>query len=184
MLTIEEIDSLPLATEYNLTDLLIKVNRGGGPATLEKLEFSALRTALADLSISASQVAVPKISVITQTILVSEFTDGGGASGTKTLTIQIPAGAVFQYSRALVNVACSGDTTAVLTIGDGSDVDRYNTGTPSVFTTGQKEMGAPSGTRDHAAAQTVTLTLTGGSDFGLVNVLGSITVSLYYLQTA
>lgn len=138
---------------------------------------------ITDASVAVADLAVPKWGVITQTVLISAFTDGGGASGTKTLTTQIPAGAVFQHSRVLVNVAVSGDTTAVLTIGDGSDVDRYNTGTPSVFTTGQKDMGNPSGVRDHTAAATVTLTVTTGSDFGLANTLGSITVSLYYLQT-
>jgi len=138
---------------------------------------------LQDSSVTLVKQSVPKIGKISQTVLISEFTDGTGTSGTKTMTTQIPAGAVFLYSRVLVNVALSGDTTAVLTIGDGSDVDRYNTGTPSVLTTGQKEMGAPSGNRDHLTAATVTLTVTGASDFGLVNTLGSLTVDLYYLQT-
>ena len=140
-------------------------------------------TDILDASVALADLAVPKWGKISQTILISTFTDGGGASGTKTLTSQIPAGAVFQHSRVLVNVACSGDTTAVITIGDGSDADRYNTGTPSVFTTGQKDMGNPSGVRDHLTAATVTVTVTGGSDFGLVNVLGSLTIDLYYLQT-
>lgn len=134
--------------------------------------------------IGYNELQSPKIGKISQTVLGSQFTDGGGASGTKTLSTQIPAGAVFLYSRVLVNVAFSGDTSAVITLGDGSDVDRYNTGTPSVFTTGQKEMGAPSGTRDHATATTVTVTVTGGSDFGLVNTAGSATIDLYYLMTA
>lgn len=183
MLQIEDIDALPVATEFNLTDLLVKINRGGGPPVLERMEFSALRTALADLPIAATQITAPNIAKISQTVLASAFTDGGGASGTKTMTTQIPAGAIFQYARALVNVAFSGDTSAVLTIGDGSDVDRYNTDTPSVFTTGQKDVGAPSGARDHVSAATVTLTVTGGSDFGAVNPAGSLTVDLYYLAT-
>jgi hypothetical protein len=128
-------------------------------------------------------VGTPRLAKISQTVLISAFTDGGGASGTKTLSTQIPAGAIYLHSRVLVNVAVSGDTTAVLTIGDGSDVDRYNTGTPSVFTTGQKDMGVPSGVRDHLVATTVTLTVTTGSDFGLANALGSITVDLYYIAT-
>lgn len=177
MIEIQDIDNLPLATEFNLTDLFLKVNRGGGPPALEKIELSLLRSTLA-----ASPVA-PNFAKITQTALSSQFTDGGGASGTLVLTSQIPAGAIFLYSVATVNVAFSGDTTAVLTIGDGSDVDRYNTGTPSVFTTGAKEMGNPSGNRFHPSAQSVTLTITGGTDFGAVNPLGSVTVDLYYLAT-
>lgn len=136
-----------------------------------------------DGTVALADLAVPKFGKISQTVLISAFTDGGGASGTKTLSTQIPAGAIFLHSRVLVNVAVSGDTTAVLTIGDGSDVDRYNTGTPSVFTTGQKDMGSPSGARDHTSAATVTLTVTTGSDFGAANAAGSITVDLYYIQT-
>jgi len=139
---------------------------------------------IGDGQVTNAKLAVPKVSVISQTILKSAFTDGGSTSGTKTMTTQIPAGAIFLYSEVIVNVAFSGDTTAVLTIGDGSDVDRYNTGTPSIFTTGAKEMGAPSGTRYHAAAQTVTLTVTSTADFTNVNTAGSITVNLYYLATA
>lgn len=133
--------------------------------------------------IGSNELQVPKWGVITETVLISAFTDGGSTVGTKTLATQIPSGAIFQHSRVLVNVAVSGDTTATLTIGDGSDPDRYNTGTPSVFTTGQKDMGNPSGVRDHTSAATVTLTVTTGSDFGAANAAGSITVSLYYLQT-
>lgn len=134
-------------------------------------------------AILPADIAAPKISRISQTVLKSAFTDGGSTSGTKTLTTQIPAGAIYLYSVVTVNVAFSGDTSAVIVIGDGSDVDRYNTGTPSIFTTGAKEMGAPSGTRYHAAAQTVTLTVTSAADFTNVNVLGSITVDLYYIAT-
>jgi hypothetical protein len=180
MIDIESLDTLPLATEFNLTDLIIKVNRGGGLPVLEKAEYSLLASAIA---IAATSVNAPAVRKISQTVLASEFTDGGGAAGTKALTTQIPAGAVFLYSVGTVNVAFSGDTTAVVMLGDGSDVDRYNTGTPSVLTTGAKELGAPSGNRFHPAAATVTVTITGGLDFGAVNPLGSLTVDLYYLAT-
>lgn len=139
---------------------------------------------IANGAITTAKLGFPRVEKISQTILKSAFTDGGSTSGTKTMTTQIPAGAIFLYSEVIVNVAFSGDTSAVLTIGDGSDVDRYNTGTPSIFTTGAKEMGAPSGTRYHAAAQTVTLTVTSAADFTNVNTAGSITVNLYYLGTA
>lgn len=151
---------------------------------LETPRYKIGTNELQDGAATVAKLTVPKWGVITETVLISAFTDGGAADGTKTLATQLPAGSVFQYSLVTVNVACSGDTTAVLIIGDGSDGDRYNTGTPSVFTTGVKDMGAPSGNRFHSAAQTVTLTVTGGSDFGAVNTAGSITVSLYYLQTA
>lgn len=123
------------------------------------------------------------LSSIKETVLKSAFTDGGGTSGTYNLTQQIPAGAFIEFIKVTVNVAFSGDTTAVLIVGDGSDTDRYNTGTPSIFTTGHKDMGVPSGTRMHTAAATVTLTVTSSADFTNVNVLGSVTVELFFFET-
>ena len=129
--------------------------------------------------------AVPRLGVITQTILKSAFTDGGALSGTRTMTTQLPIGAIFIYSKVKVNVAFTGDTTAVLVIGDGSDVDRYNTATPSIFALAVNgiEMGKPSGNQYHAVATTVTFTVTSTADFTNVNTAGSLTVSLYYLAT-
>lgn len=120
----------------------------------------------------------------TQTVLFSEFTDGGAAVGTFVLTEgSIPAGATVLYSAVTAITGFTGDTSAVMTIGDGTDVDRYNTSTINVFATAANGIsaGAPSGVVYHAAAKSVTLTITSGSDWGLVTA-GSVTVSLYYLS--
>jgi hypothetical protein len=111
------------------------------------------------------------------------FTDGGGASGTYDITAgTIPVGATFLYAAVTALTGFAGDTSAVLIIGDGSDTDRYNTGTPDVFTTAVNgiSVGAPSGTRYHAAAATITLTVTSGADFTSVSA-GSLTVEFFYL---
>jgi hypothetical protein len=44
----------------------------------------------------------------------------------------LPIGATVISSLVTAVVAFVGDTSAALTIGDGTDVDRYNTGTPPV----------------------------------------------------
>ncbi len=73
----------------------------------------------------------------------------------------------------------TGNTSATLTVGDGSDVDRYNAGTPSVFTTiSRLDMGVPSGTRFLATANRPTLTITGNSDFTNVNA-GALSIRVY-----
>lgn len=123
---------------------------------------------------------------LSQTVGVAAFTDGGSTSGTYALTVgTIPAGAIFIRSAVTTVVGFAGDTTAVMTIGDGTDVDRYNTSTVNVFATAAAgvDAGAASGTDYHAAAKTVTLTITGGSDFTSIvsNGNGSVTVELYYL---
>ncbi len=124
------------------------------------------------------------VHCLTQTVKVSEFTDGGSTSGTFALTETIPIGAAVLRSSLINVVGFAGNVSATVTIGDGSDVDRYNTGTPSVFATANAvAMGAPSGTIDHAAAATVTITVTTNSDFTLAvtNGNGRLTVRIWYL---
>jgi hypothetical protein len=68
-------------------------------------------------------------------------------SGTYQMAGSLPAGAIVLGMKLGPVVGFAGDTTAVLTIGDGSDVDRYHTGTPTVFTTQAVgvDCGVPSG---------------------------------------
>jgi hypothetical protein len=120
--------------------------------------------------------------VISQRVAYTDFTDGGGTSGTKDLNGIIPAGAWFERSLVSRLTGFAGDTSATLIIGvTGGDTDRYSTGTPSVFTTATQgvDMGAPSGTVWHTAAATPTLLITSGSDWGLVTA-GALTVKLFY----
>lgn len=125
--------------------------------------------------------ALGGMHVIQQRIELADFTDGGSTSGTLVLDEQIPVGA-FVLRALLVDVTgFAGDTSATITVGDGTDADRYNTGTPSVFTTAAAiDLGAPSGTQIHTAAKSVTLTVTSNSDFGAVTA-GAATVRIYYL---
>lgn len=118
----------------------------------------------------------------TQTVLFSQFTDGGAAVGTFDLSVSIPAKATFMYSAITAITGFTGNVSAVMTIGDGTDVDRYNTGTPSVFATAANGVaaGIPSGVVYHDTAKTPKLTVTTSSDFTAVNA-GAVTVSLYYL---
>ena len=118
--------------------------------------------------------------VIRQKVLYSQFTDGGSTVGTKTLTEQIPVGAWVRQTLLHNVTGFTGNTSAVLTVGDGTDVDRYNTGTPSVFTTAVAiDMGVPSGTKIHVTAATVTLTVTSATDFTSVSA-GALTISIFY----
>lgn len=125
------------------------------------------------------------IRSLTETWLRADFTDGGGTSGTRAMTGSIPVGAVLLGSKVLVNLGFTGDSSAALIIGDGSDTDRYNTSTIDVFTTAASgvQSGIPSGNKLITTANAPTLTITSGSDFTNVSA-GSITVSLFYIETA
>lgn len=120
---------------------------------------------------------------ITQTIARAGFTDGGAAIGTATLTTKIPVGAVVLSCHLTALTGFAGDTSAVVAIGDGTDADRYMTGTPSVFTTVATglDLGVPSGARYHAVEKTVTVTVTSGADFTAVSA-GSMTIEIVYLS--
>ena len=118
---------------------------------------------------------------IVKTVAYSAFTDGGGTSGTFALGETIPVGA-WVLQAVLVDVTgFTGNTSAVIIVGDGTTTNRYNTGTPSVFTTATAiDLGVPSGTKIHTAAATITITVTSATDFTLVTA-GSLTLRLYYL---
>lgn len=122
---------------------------------------------------------------ISQTVKVTEFTDGGSTAGTFDLTEQIPIGAFVQRV-TLVNVTgFAGDVSATIQVGDGTTVNRYNTGTPSVFATATAiDTGAVSGTAIHIIANTVRLTVTTSTDFTLAvtNGTGQLTVRVYYVN--
>jgi len=131
--------------------------------------------------------SVPRVEILSETHLASSFTDGGSTVGTKTMTGRIPAGALILISRVLVPAGFAGDTTAALTIGDGSDVDRYNTSTIAIFATAAAgvDAGVPSGLKLQVAAVQPVLTVTSTSDATLfIAGAGQVTVEIYYIRTS
>jgi hypothetical protein len=121
---------------------------------------------------------------IEERIKVAQFTDGGAAAGTYQMQHAIPVGATVIRTLVTGVVGFAGDTSAVLVVGDGTDVDRYNTGTPSVFASAaQITAGIPSGVAEHAAAIKPTLTVTSNADFTSVvtNAQGALTIRIVYL---
>ena len=101
----------------------------------EAARLSALGTLLAGLEAGTTG----NLREINQTVLFSEFTDGGGASGTFTLTEgTLPVGATVLASAITDVVGFTGNVSAVMIIGDGTDTDRYMTGTANVFKPGHR----------------------------------------------
>lgn len=148
---------------------------GSGRQKLETLNI--------EIPDSGASRKVGVVAVLEEQFDHADFTDGGGASGTIQFTGALPKGAVVLGSKVLVPEGFAGATTATLTIGDGSDVDRYNTGTPDVFSTAADgiESGVPSGNKLLTAENRPTLTVTVTTDFTGVTA-GKLTVSLYYIQ--
>ncbi len=126
-----------------------------------------------------------RVENVNQAVTVSEFTDNLDTTGEIELTGEIPAGATVIGSKVLVTGGFAGDTSAVVTIGDGTDVDRYNTGTPDVFSTAATgvETGIPSGAKLHPAALSPVVTVTTATDFGLAvtDDSGALDVTVYFI---
>ena len=122
-----------------------------------------------------------KLVSYSETFAFGDMTDGGGAAATFSLSHVIPAGARVAACLSSAITGFAGDTSAVITVGDGTTVDRYNTGTPTVFTTAAAgvDMGVVSGTAFHAAAKTPVVTITSAADWGSVTA-GQITLTLLY----
>jgi hypothetical protein len=115
-----------------------------------------------------------------ETFELADFTDGGSTTGTVDFADTIPLGAVVLRTLISNVTGFIGDTSATIQVGDGTDVDRYTTGTPSVFTTiAHLDAGAVSGTAYHAAEKTPKITVTSGSDFSAVTA-GELTVEILY----
>ena len=144
---------------------------------------SAAGLKLGGTLVTATAASLSAVQKLSETVAFGAFTDGGGAVGTYDITAgTIPAGATFLYAAVTAVTGFAGDVSAALTIGDGTDVDRYNASTIDVFTTAANGVaaGAPSGVLYHNAAKTVKLTITVNADWGSVTA-GALTVELYYL---
>ena len=125
----------------------------------------------------------PRIATIQETFAFDDMTDNLNTTGQIDLTNKLPEGSVVVQSFVDAITGFAGDGTAVATIGDGTDVDRYNTGTVDVFTTSDHEdAGVPSGAVYQSAEETVRVTVTGGADFSSISA-GEMTVTLFYYQS-
>lgn len=129
------------------------------------------------------KISVPKLVTYQQTFAFWSMTDWGSTSWTLALSTSIPEGAVFVQSFIDNVTGFAWDTSAVITIWDWTDVDRYNTGTPNVFATAiHVSAWSPSGTTYHSAAKTPTVTITSASDFTSVSAWQA-TITLMYYQS-
>lgn len=150
------------------------------------LAMNAGATAPQWTEVGSSLQAKPRLRVIQETLTAATLTDGGAAVGTKNLTAAIPAGARFLYATIHAITGFAEDTSATITLGDGSTADRYNTGTPSIFTTAAAgvDLGAPSGTAWHTAAvANIVATVTSAADITpVIAGAGSCVLTFWFLE--
>jgi len=139
---------------------------------------------IVDSAVTNAKLGGARIVTLQETFALTDFTDNEDTTGTAEFATDIPIGAVVMQTLITGVTGFIGDTSATITIGDGSDVDRYNTGTPSVFTTvANLSAGAVSGTAFQTAAKTPTLIVTTNADFTSVTA-GALTVTIFYYIAA
>lgn len=127
--------------------------------------------------------ALGGVHCLQERVSYSDFTDGGGASGTYTMTTGvIPAGAYFLRTVLKDVDDFVGASTCVLDVGDGTDDDRYQANGALDLTADAVALdgGTPQGTLIHIAAKTPVLTCIEDSDFGDITA-GAFTICLYYI---
>jgi hypothetical protein len=129
------------------------------------------------------EIAGVQLYKIKEVIDHAQFTDGTAAVGTYQMKEAIPIGATVLFSAIKNITGFAGDTSAVIIIGDGSDTDRYNTGTPSVFATQLDGVasGVASGVKYHATTIRPTITITTASDWTSVSA-GEVTIEIVYMK--
>ena len=145
--------------------------------------FSKYFTATLDVNDGVViDLSVPKVSFIQESFVLADMTDDTTTGATIELSTELPIGAIVTQSFITGVTGFIGDTSAVITIGDGTDEDRYNTGTPSVFTTATDvSAGEVSGTAFHAVAKTPTITITAATEWGDVTA-GGCTITIAYYE--
>jgi len=131
----------------------------------------------------ARSLETPRLNYLRYRFTRAAMTDGGGTTGTIACPGTLPAGAYVLGTQVRVFTGFGGDTTATVQVGDGSDVDRYTTGTPSVLAAlpAGVDVGVPSGVRYHETAKTVTVTITGGADFTAITA-GDVEICVAYIE--
>lgn len=128
------------------------------------------------------------LGVLSESISVADFTDGGSTSGYKDLVAKLPKGAVPLAWKFVGTGAFSGDTSATMEVGIEGDTDRFSADTAgSVFaaaTVGSLALAADA-LKGISAAVTVRVTVTTSSDFTTCKTAGkgAGTIRIYYLKT-
>ncbi|MCP4376269.1 MAG: hypothetical protein GY794_08865 [bacterium] len=130
---------------------------------------------------TVGDVATRKL--VSQTLDFGSFTDNGDASGYVDFTSgSIPAGSIVTGWKAVVSTGFTGDTTAVIEVGESGDSDAYSADVAqSVLAAATVGSAAKEALAFVGSATTPRVTVTGGADWGNI-AAGSMTVTIYYRQ--
>lgn len=117
------------------------------------------------------------------TFLKSAMTDGGGTNGFIDFPQALPQGAnVLAWSYNTI-VAFTGDTSAVVQVGEAGALTRFSTTTTgSCFTAIKGSSATVIATQNCVAAVTPRVTITSATDFTPIPGTASMTVTIFYVD--
>jgi len=173
----------------------VTLNGTGAATTLDWIGFYSdgrkwLSTGSFTYSVAQQTNYYPQAAVTEPTLKSATYTFTHAAltatatSQTLATGITLPIGTVFQRTllKNVTGFTGGGLSTMVVVAGDGTDPDRYHTGTPSIFATAAAvDAGVPSGTIYHAAAKEIIVTVTGSGNVVLATA-GSATLVFFWLE--
>jgi hypothetical protein len=149
--------------------------------TSAKISANQVTTAkISDAQVTFAKLAFPKWGLLTTTLTSALFTQVASEATIDTGLV-IPIKALVMQTFVKVTEAFLNAGQALITVGDGTDPDRYNTGAPSVSATSSNiVMGDPSGIKTHVVTKNVNVTLSCATN--LANLTsGSMQVDVLYL---
>lgn len=125
----------------------------------------------------------PLFNVLSETVVIGDFTDNANTTGYADLSNSIPEGSVVLGWQADVKTGFTGDSSATVQVGESGNVDRFSAKTDnSCYTADVVGSGAPTVSTDQgylAGDVTPRVTVTGGADFGSV-AAGEMDIKVLY----
>jgi hypothetical protein len=124
-------------------------------------------------------------TLVSQSLVKSAFTDGGGTSGFIDFTTgSLPAGAIVLGWDVNTTAAFSGDTSAAVTVGTSGATSRFSAETNGSAFTVKREGSASVVATSYCDADVLPrVTVTSTADFTNVAAGGTMVVTLYYIDT-
>lgn len=147
---------------------------GQSEATIPKSDF----VLKADVEADGAHVQ----SIVSQSLVFGDFTDNADATGYVDITTILPGLAIPLGWKAVISAGFAGNTTAVMQVGIAGDLNKFS-GATTASCLYAAVVAAPANNDAllSATAETIRVTVTGGTDFTAITA-GSMVVTLYYVQ--
>lgn len=121
-------------------------------------------------------------TLVSQALAFGDFTDNTDATGFIDFATDLPAKCIVLGWKAVVSAGFTGDTSAVLEVGESGATSRFSAVTSKAcFAAGTVQSASVAATSECDAATTPRVTVTSAADFTSV-AAGAMVVTIYYID--